>query len=69
MKAEAPRTPAETPLDARGVNDQYEARLARYHSGFPAQYVLEFKGGTIKGLNLKEGQKIDIDPDLKRWAR
>ena len=69
MKVEPPRSAEETPNDTRGVNDKYESRLARYHSGFPAQYALEFKGGTIKGLNLKEGQKIDIDPDLKRWAR
>lgn len=69
MKKGPERTEAEKVLDSRGVNDEYEKRLIPYHSKFPAQYVLEFKGGTLKQLNLKEGDKLEIDPDLKKWAR
>ena len=68
MVPEPPSTPPELVTDKDGSN-AYEKRLKRYHSKFPAMYVLEFKGGTIKGLNLKEGQKIEIDPDLKKWSR
>ena len=69
MLPETPRSEAEKVLGANGSNEEYEARLKRYHSKFPAMYVLEFKGGTIKGLGLKDGQKIEIDPDLKKWSR
>jgi uncharacterized membrane protein (UPF0127 family) len=69
MQPETPRTEAEKVLDQSGSNQGYELRLKRYHSKFPAQYVLEFKGGTVKGLNLKEGQVIELDPDLKKWTR
>jgi uncharacterized membrane protein (UPF0127 family) len=68
MVPEPPSTPAELVPDSDGRN-AYERRLKPYHSKFPAMYVLEFKGGTIKGLNLKEGQKLEIDPDLKKWSR
>jgi uncharacterized membrane protein (UPF0127 family) len=66
MKPETPRTEAEKSGPAAQA---YEQRLVKYHSKFPAQYVLEFKGGTVKGLNLKEGQVIELDPDLKKWTR
>ncbi len=69
MKAGPVRTEAQKVKDSRGVNEEYEKLLTPYHSKFPAQYALEFKGGTIKGLNLKEGDKLDIDPALKKWAR
>jgi uncharacterized membrane protein (UPF0127 family) len=69
MVPEPPRSEAEKVLDQNGTNRAYEDRLHRYHSKFPAMYVLEFKGGTIKGLNLKEGQKLQIDPELRKWAR
>lgn len=68
MVPETPRSEAEKVL-FNGSNQAYEDRLTRYHSKFPAQYVLEFKGGTIKQLNLKEGQKVELDPDLRKWAR
>ncbi|XVJ58519.1 MAG: DUF192 domain-containing protein [Tepidisphaera sp.] len=69
MVPETPRSEAEKVNGINGTNEQYEARLARYHSKFPAQYVLEFKGGTLKQLNIKEGQKIELDPDLRKWSR
>ena len=68
MVPEQPSTEAEIATVTDGTN-AYEKRLNRYHSKFPAMYVLEFKGGTIKALNLKEGQKIEIDPDLRKWSR
>lgn len=69
MKAGPVRTEAQKVKDSRGVNEEYERLLTPYHSKFPAQYALEFKGGTLQALNLKEGDKLDIDPDLKKWAR
>jgi uncharacterized protein len=66
MKPEPVRTEAEK--DGAGAQ-AYEARLVKYHSKYPAQYVLEFKGGTAAGLGLKEGQEIKLNPDLKKWAR
>ncbi|QOI99016.1 MAG: DUF192 domain-containing protein [Phycisphaeraceae bacterium] len=51
------------------TNEKYEQRLKRYPSKFSAQYVIELKGGVAKPLNLKEGQKIEIDPGLKKLAK
>lgn len=76
MKPEEPRKDDEKELEpAPGVpewartNRKYEERLKRYYSKFASQYVIELKGGTLKGLGLKEGQKIDLDPSLKKWVR
>jgi len=55
MKPEAPQAAGESEA-------AYENRLKRYSSRFPAQFVVELKGGLIPGLKLKEGQKIDFDP-------
>jgi uncharacterized membrane protein (UPF0127 family) len=40
--------------------DTSEDDLHRYSSEWPAQYALEIKGGTLKSLALKEGDKIDL---------
>jgi len=70
MTPEPPRSDAEKVIDPRiQSNQQYEERLKKYHSRFPAQYVIELKAGTLPGLGLKEGQKIDIDPLLKKVAK
>ncbi len=72
MKAEPPRTEDEKQLDSTGTNPKYEARLKKYPSAFPTQYVIELKGGTLAELNppLKTGQKIKLDETgLKKRAR
>lgn len=76
MKPEDPRKDDEKQLEsAPGIpewartNRKYEERLKRYYSKFASQYVIELKGGTLKGLGLKEGQKIELDPALKKWVR
>ncbi|MFZ4574336.1 MAG: DUF192 domain-containing protein [Phycisphaerales bacterium] len=77
MKAETPRTDEEKPLsggpgvpDWAKTNNKYEQRLKRYPSKFPAQFVIELKGGTISQLKLKNGDKIDVDTKgLKKRAK
>lgn len=70
MTPETQRSEKEKILDPRtGTNQEYEDRLKKYHSRFPAQYVIELKGGTLAGMNLKEGQKLEIDPLLKKVAK
>lgn len=65
MKPEPPRGP-----DEQGDgNATYEARLKAYSSGAPAQYAIELKAGTLRQISVREGQKIDLDPDLRRRAR
>lgn len=51
--------PSDTPRDD----------LKRYSSRYPAQFALEFAGGTLDQLGLREGQKIDLPlAALKRRA-
>lgn len=70
MKPEPPRTEAEKIIDPRlQSNQQYEERLKKYHSRFPAQYVIELREGSLAKLGLKEGQKLEIDPVLKKVAK
>ncbi len=76
MAAETPRTDAEKELSAPAgypdwakTNPAYEARLKKYPSKYAAQFVIELKGGTLKTLGLKEGQKIQLDTaSLKKRA-
>ena len=50
--------------------DTPESRLTRYASPWPAQFVIELRGGTLDTLDLKEGQQIALPLDhLKRLAR
>jgi uncharacterized membrane protein (UPF0127 family) len=71
MKPEAPRDPIKEPAPKNPFSepDPYERRLKLYSSKFGAQYVIELRGGTIPTLGLKEGQKIEIDPNLKKRAK
>ncbi|MEL7472412.1 MAG: DUF192 domain-containing protein [Planctomycetota bacterium] len=49
---------------------EYESRLKRYSSRFAAQFVIEIKGGLLDELDIKNGQRIDLDLNaLKRQAR
>lgn len=63
MKAEAPRGEGEGEAGSTN-NTAYEARLKRYSSRFPSQFVIELKGGTLPSLDIEEGQEIKLD--LKR---
>lgn len=48
----------------------YDERLKRYSSKFPAQFVVELKGGTIARLGVKEGDLLRFDvPELKKLAK
>jgi uncharacterized membrane protein (UPF0127 family) len=62
MTPEPPRSEVEKVIDpATGANQAYEDRLKRYSSGFDAQFVIEIRGGTLKTLNLKRGDKVNLD--------
>jgi hypothetical protein len=78
MKPEPPRAEGEgTPADlfatdraGQDRNARYDARLPGYSSKFPAQFAVELKGGTLATLNLKEGDKVEMDVEgLKKRAK
>jgi len=71
MTPEPPRTEAEKVNDpGQTFNRQYEERLKRYHSKFAAQFVIELKGNTLDGLNVKVADKFDLDiARLKKLAK
>lgn len=71
MVPEPPRSEAEKAIDPESsVNAAYEARLKKYNSTYPAQFVIELAGNTLDSLKLKDGQKIDLDLDrLKKLAK
>jgi uncharacterized membrane protein (UPF0127 family) len=71
MTAEKPRGEGETVNDpATGVNQKYEDRLKKYPSEYDTQYVIELKGGTLDGLNLKKRDKVALDlMKLKKMAK
>lgn len=62
MKPEPPRDVSKgegTPADPNNVT--YNARLKQYSSRFPAQFVIELAGGTLKTLNVKEGDLVQFE--------
>ena len=54
MKPEPPRRTDES-------EREYEARLPRYASGWPAQFAIELAGGRLSELGIEVGQRLDID--------
>ncbi len=40
---------------------QYEARLPRYSSGWPAQFAIELPPGSVEQLNVRFEDKLDLD--------
>ena len=63
MVAEAPRAEGESEQD-------YFARLKRYPSGKPAQFVIELKARTIDRLGIVPGTKVTLDAKaLKELAQ
>lgn len=77
MVPEPPRSEAEKVLAVppgtpqwNTTNEAYEGRLKKYMSTYPAQFVIELAGGSLDTLNLKDGQKIELDMDrLKKLAK
>lgn len=68
MKVEPPRGPDEGKPGE--INEKYERRLKAYSSRYPAQFVIEIKGGTLPKMQLKEGDKVDLPlAALKARAR
>ena len=52
------------------ANRRYESRLKRYSSRGAAQFVIEIAGGELEELDLKVGEKIELDTErLKALAR
>lgn len=70
MKKEPPRDEAKgegKPGDM--TNDNYDRRLPRYSSRYPATFAIELKAGSIKSLGLKEGDLVEFDhAALKKMA-
>lgn len=63
MKAEPPRSPNESEAE-------YDRRMPRYSSGYPAQFAIELKAGTIERLRIRVDDRIRLDLDrLKAMAR
>jgi hypothetical protein len=63
MKMDQPRANDETEAE-------YDARLPRYSSGYPAQFAIELKAGSLDRLNVKVDERIELDlPRLKAMAR
>lgn len=70
MVPEEPRRPDEPKPTEPYERDPYEARLHQYSSRFPTAIAIELKGGTIKELGVKPGDKIELDIEsLKKRAR
>jgi len=63
MQVEPPQRPDES--DA-----EYEARLERYPSPFPAPFAIEVAGGRFEEIGLEVGDRVEMDTRrLKRLAR
>ena len=62
--------PFESPRGENETEAAYTARLPRYPSRFPAQFVLEFPAGTIERIGLAPMSRVDLDTRrLKSLAR
>jgi len=60
----------EAPQGAGESDNEYEMRLRRYDSRFPAQFAVEVRGGTLEELGLETGDLVRFDVQgLKRRAR
>lgn len=63
MKTESPQGPDESP-------EQYENRLKQYPSRYASQIVVEVAPGTLRRLNVKPGDLVELDAEgLKKRAR
>lgn len=63
MTPEEPRREGESDME-------YEMRLKRYPSRYPAQFAVETAGGRLGAVGLREGDKVAFDVEgLKRRAQ
>jgi uncharacterized membrane protein (UPF0127 family) len=71
MEPEEPRKADEgLPGQFNANTKKYEDRLKKYPSRLGSQFVIELAGGTLEGLTLEQGQRIDLDLDrLKELAK
>ncbi len=62
--------PVEPPQRTDEPQPAYERRLPRYPSGYPAQFAIELRAGTLDRLGIEVNSKIPLDlPRLKALAR
>ena len=63
MQVEPPRVDRESQA-------LYERRLPRYGSGYPAQFAIELRAGTLQRLGIEVNSKVPLDLSrLKALAR
>jgi hypothetical protein len=61
------REPAKQDFESES---EYQSRLSKYSSGYPAQFAIELKSGALDRLNIQVDQKIQLDlARLKAMAR
>ncbi|MFG0305322.1 MAG: DUF192 domain-containing protein [Phycisphaerales bacterium JB040] len=46
------------------LNRAYASRLKRYGSRYAAKYAIEIPGGALEELDVKPGDRIDLDTEL-----
>lgn len=56
MTTEEPKKDSES-------SSEYESRLKRYSSRYPAQFAIEIRGGVLETMSYKPGDKIELDLD------
>jgi uncharacterized membrane protein (UPF0127 family) len=54
MKAESPRGADES-------ETEYDRRMPRYSSAYPAQFAIELQAGSLERLNVRVEDKIALD--------
>lgn len=69
MVKEDPRDPKRG--ESNDPNDiPYNSRLKQYTSRYPYNFVVELKEGSLKKLNVKEGDQLDFDREgLMKMAK
>ncbi|HYE02053.1 MAG TPA: DUF192 domain-containing protein [Phycisphaerales bacterium] len=68
MQPDPPRGPGEGKPGE--LSESYEARLKKYPSRYPAQFVIELKGGSIRALKVAPGDLVELDAaGLKKLAK
>jgi len=61
---------AQPPQQSDESDDQYSQRMPRYSSGYPAQFAIELKAGTLDRLKIGFDDRIALDlVNLKALAR
>jgi len=53
----------EDPKKDSESSSEYERRLKKYSSRYPAQFAIEIRGGVLETMSYKPGDKIELDLD------